>query len=400
MPLIKNPVGRIVEIDELKSFYEFMAMPGFTPVTAEEEAAYRHQRAEFFNVQEVKKIEQNNVYFATISGVGRGDGFGTSSQLIMDELKDHGFKLQTYFDNQKVGFAYHSPYVLMRMSTPYRIVYTMFESDKIPDEWHEYLRLADKIIVPSRWCASVFEKAGFYAEVVPLAYNQEIFKPIPRVRKATDVFTFIHYDSFDVRKGFIEVLTAFDQEFKKDEKVKLILKTTKTQLPFPLVPSQYPNIQIVKGEVPAGSLFDLLKEADCGVFPSRGEGFGMTPLEMMATGIPVILPNAHGISEYFNADCMIEVAIDHEEPGVIDRFQGVDIGKMPVVSVEDLRKKMRWAFEHREDVKRLGEIASSYVRRYSFKATGIRLADFINEGLKADVTKKEVENILPLEKIQ
>ncbi|WDH75423.1 glycosyltransferase family 4 protein [Exiguobacterium marinum] len=45
-------------------------------------------------------------------------------------------------------------------------------------------------------------------------------------------------------------------------------------------------------------VFEVMKAADCFVFPSRREGLGMAALEAMAAGLPLITSNVHGINDY------------------------------------------------------------------------------------------------------
>ena len=42
----------------------------------------------------------------------------------------------------------------------------------------------------------------------------------------------------------------------------------------------------------------LLKNADVYVFPSLREGLGMASIEAMATGLPIVTSNRHGINDY------------------------------------------------------------------------------------------------------
>jgi len=51
------------------------------------------------------------------------------------------------------------------------------------------------------------------------------------------------------------------------------------------------------GEIPTAKLFQVYREARIFIFPSLYEGFGLPPLEAMASGVPVISSNAASLPE-------------------------------------------------------------------------------------------------------
>jgi glycosyltransferase involved in cell wall biosynthesis len=210
----------------------------------------------------------------------------------------------------------------------------------------------------------------------------------------------LHYNAFNLRKGFPEVFKAFTKEFKKDEPVRLVLKTTLDEIPLPITKDQYPNIDIIRGKKPVSELVELCNQCDCFVFPSRGEGFGMTPLEAMATGIPAIVPNAHGISEYFDANFMYEVKVKEECPAIYSRYKGMDVGKMVICDEEDLRKQMRWIYEHQQEARTMGIKAAEYAKQWTYKKSAEKLKAILDEALKMNLKQRPLKNALSLELVQ
>lgn len=404
MPYLTNPGGRIVCVDDPIEFERWRNTEGFTVLSPEEAMEYQKQRmAKFAPKPEV--LGTDGVYFATVSPGERADGYGTSSAYIIEELEALGVNIDTSYKGQSIALLYHAPYSLIRLDSPYRIIYTMFESDKIPDDWHSYLEAADLILVPSRWCAEVFKKAGFNARVVPLGYNDKVFKFKQRKVKNVDhqVFNFLHYNAFNIRKGFPEVFKAFTEEFEKDEPVKLILKTTQRpeQIPAPFnnLMAYYPNIEVITGAIPQQAMQSLMERSDCFVFPSRGEGFGMTPIEAMATGMPAIVPNAHGISEYFDEHYMYEVKVESTCPALYSRYKGIDVGNMVICDVKDLRRQMRYVYEHQKEALAMGKKASEYVKNWTYKKTAQQLKDIIDEVGGQPLPTRQLNNFLKLEKV-
>jgi glycosyltransferase involved in cell wall biosynthesis len=397
---ITRPDGRVVEVDDPESQKMLLMKAGWRESLPAEVENYNTRKQEFLTritAESSADPGMPSVYYQTVSA--SPDGYGMSRDIIKSEVFQQGILMQEEFKNQKVGLLYSYPTGITQMRTEVRLIMTMFESDKIPEDWPEYLQMAEEVIVPSKWCADVFAKAGINATVVPLGYNDRAFQFIDRIIPVENdqPFTFIHYSSFNIRKGFSEVLKAFTEEFKTNEPVKLILKTTERKQLIPILPSQYPNIEVITDHVSEAELSAILGRSNCMVYPSRGEGFGITPLEAMATGLPAIVPNAHGISEYFNANYMLEVKADERCPGLYHSFKGQDVGQMVVCDVDDLRAQMRFAYNHQQQMKELGRAASEYVKKYTYRETAQRLAEILKRWQSAEIIKRNDSKHLHVE---
>jgi glycosyltransferase involved in cell wall biosynthesis len=402
MAVFINPGGRIVQVDDPKLVLEHEANPAFKKLSEKEEKDWQEQRTA--QIQEMKAQanmdESKGIYLATVSQGGK-DGYGIASARLISELKATGIPVSLNYEGQKVGILFHNPYSILQIETPYRVIYTMFESDKIPNDWKDYLDAADLVIVPSKWCQEVFKKAGVETTVVPLGYDDKVFKYVERPikRDIRQDFTFLHYNAFNIRKGFPEVFKAFTQEFAKDEPVKMIFKTTLNQIPLPITKAQYPNIEIITGSCSDQELMQICARSDAFVFPSRGEGFGMTPLETMATGLPAIVPNAHGHTEYFDANYMYEAKVAEMCPALYSRYKNQDVGKMVVCDIPELRKQMRWIYEHQKEAHEMGKKASEYVKQWTFVETARKLNEVLVDILKKPISEKPLRNVLKLDTV-
>lgn len=390
-----NQFGRVVEILDQDQADKMLAKKVMRMALPHEIEAKEKQRREM--AARAAESAGAGVFYSTIQS--SPDGYGMSRDIIKTELFSQGIYLSENFSEQKVGLVYNYPYPLANLRTPIKLIYTMFESDKLPEDWAAYLKKADEVLVPSAWCQKIFAKSGIRTTVVPLGYNDDKFqyidRPVPVEVDGT--FTFIHYNSFNMRKGFSEVLEAFSEEFSTTEPVRLILKTTRESLPVPFIQEQYPNITVMRGTVSESELSDILGKANCMVYPSKGEGFGITPLEAMATGLPAIVPNAHGISHYFDPKFMLEVKVAEMVPALYNKFKGQDTGNMVQCDVDDLRRQMRYAFNHQREMKQLGKNASEYVKRFTYKGTAVELAKILNKWIQAPIQKKPESDILDVE---
>jgi glycosyltransferase involved in cell wall biosynthesis len=154
------------------------------------------------------------------------------------------------------------------------------------------------------------------------------------------------------------------------------------------------------GKISDNEMFDLMKRSDCFLFPSRGEGFGIDPLECMATGMPVITPNAHGMTEYFDHKYMYEVKVKEKCPALYARYKGVDVGEMVVCNVDDLRKQMRYIYEHQTEAFAMGKKASEFVKDWTFGKAAAKMKVRLDEIMLQPLEKKKVGNVLTLEQVR
>ena len=207
----------------------------------------------------------------------------------------------------------------------YTIGFTMYELSGIPSWWVEKCNQMDEIWVPSSFNQQTFTNSGVdqnKIRVMPLGVDPLTFSPdaIPltiRKRRYTFLSVISGFSSgfSDRRKGIDVLLPAFLEEFSESEDVCLVIKTHATSEHE--VRNQQAFIDHVSREI-TGKTRDsiilissgqpwneeemgrLYRAADCYVFPTRGEGWNMTVMEAMATGIPVITTNWSAHLDFMN----------------------------------------------------------------------------------------------------
>lgn len=318
-----------------------------------------------------------------ISVRDRNNGYGVSKELFTKYFKEYGIDLIDKFDKERrdkadCSLIYSYPTNIIWAHSKPKVIFTMFETDKIPDAWIPCLKQADVVINPTKWGAEVFKKAGINCKVVNLGLNDEIFSYQERPER--DIFTFLNYEAFTLRKGWHELWPAWQMAFREDEPVRMIFKTVAADLKMRILSlKEYKNVEVVNKGISQGELLQLLQNADCFVYPSRGEGFGIPPLEAMATGIPAIAPNAHGISEYFNPDFMVDLKYDYI-PAQYDFIEG-DLGNFVKCDPADIAKKLRFVYDNRKEYRAKSKSISEYALKYTMRRAAKELIKIL-EGLK------------------
>ncbi len=169
----------------------------------------------------------------------------------------------------------------------------------VPFEKRTY-HLADKIISISEDSKSVLvEKYAIPSDkitVIPCGINKEEFFPIKDIEKIPNSILYI--GRIDTRKGVMFLIKSLKLATKKNPHIKLFLggkgKDLSKLKQYVSDNNLDKNIEFI-GFVPDEKLNEWYNKVQCVVVPSIFEGFGITVIEAMATGTPVIGTNVDGI---------------------------------------------------------------------------------------------------------
>jgi glycosyltransferase involved in cell wall biosynthesis len=237
----------------------------------------------------------------------------------------------------------------------------MYEQDLLPRVHVEEInRYVDLLLVPCRMNLETFREAGVEAPIRVLHHgiDSDAFPLLERPERP--MFTFGTLGQQNVRKGLDVLLRAFQDEFRRDEPVRLIFKSANRS---PWLRSEDPRVEFRSGFLDQAALLEYLRELDAFVLPSRGEGFGLCGLEAMATGLPLIATNWSGPVEYLDPDDSFPLAY-HLVP-----TDGMPFGAMRLFgnwaepSYEHLRELLRYLYEHPDLARLAGERASRRIHR-------------------------------------
>ncbi len=146
--------------------------------------------------------------------------------------------------------------------------------------------LADRILVGSSFARWTFEAAGLVTTnvaVVPYGCDTSMFCP-NETAKPKDVFRAAFVGQLSQRKGLSYLLRGY--EAFKGPGTELVLAGRPVGDPTILDP--YRHLFTYLGSLPQRQIAALYKQTDVFVFPTLMEGMGLSLLEAMAAGLPVI----------------------------------------------------------------------------------------------------------------
>lgn len=188
--------------------------------------------------------------------------------------------------------------------TGYAIGRSMFETSRLPAEWVAGLKHVDEVWVPSGFCKDLFELYHNKVRVVPSPIDVEVYHPVEESYgslRERPTCRFLFVSEWLKRKGWREMLDAWDKAFTKDDPVELYIKTysafgwtaDKIARDIGLRHNVY-LIHLVLSEIELNRLYN---SCHCLIHPAHSEGFGRTVAEMLAAGGEVISSNATGLAE-------------------------------------------------------------------------------------------------------
>ncbi len=228
------------------------------------------------------------------------------------------------------------------ITSPIKIAYSMFESDAIPKLWTNIFNTYyDMVVVPDEYLVLVYKNSGVKIPifVVPLGIMIENLLERPLKTKANDPFTFGMSASFYERKSHIDVLNAFVKQFGNNQKFKLRLHgrsgPCKNTIEKAIQNSKCNNIELLTSPLSPKDYDDFMDSIDCYVFVSRGEGFSITPREILALGKPCILSNNTTHKTICDSGFVIPAAANKKIPAFYEVFNQ-NIGNQYKCNVDDL----------------------------------------------------------------
>lgn len=251
------------------------------------------------------------------------------------------------------------------------IAYINYHTDNFQHtDWPERLNLMDEVWVPSEFVMATCRRSGVLRpiKVIPIGCDENIFlqnyQEYPQIKKERhgDFLFYTISSSFSRRKNFGAFLKAFHLEFDRSEPVNAVIKFNKTYNPNEMSDREFIN-QLKRGLKLGETKEEILLPShyltdneiysihnSCNVFVSSsyGEGWCIPAFEAMSFGKTPIV-NSFGGYDYI--DHLTGWRVPHSLEPVFGMegnslFTGRELWAS--ISIPDLRKSMREAYEMKE----------------------------------------------------
>ena len=328
-----------------------------------------------------KEADGLHVYWLSPWSVS--DGYSIAAEVLVHALIAAGVHLDVnavWFDTREglraktlclleepslyphqVGIVLAQPEEFCHLPTPYKIGWTMYETDdplELKPHWRHACNDVDLLLVPSDYCQAVF--ARFVTKpikVAPLAVDPRytyVERPPDRP------FTLATWGVLSARKGPLEAIECFQAAFPRTDypDVRFVLKTRHGVLGaggYAVPQIDDPRIEVIDEDWrDIRLMLKFVNRVDVAIFLSKGEGFGMPAREAMATGLPTILADNSGHSDVCSQRYNFPVPTARMEKSPMG-------GRWAIPDNDVAIEHLRWIYHNREQALRRAKRASDYM---------------------------------------
>jgi len=326
------------------------------------------------------------------------NGFGSIPPSLVPTCMNLNMPIKT-----EVSFSYTIPPNLIKIDAKHKIQIYNSDNDILPDGWASLMNSGAHLILPSsEFAKEIFLKNKVIEEkmvVVPHGYDPNLFNPnfpklnIPEIDNSK--FKFLCVSAPHYRKGIDVLIKAYIEEFKGDEDVVLIIKSSMNshevnahfhvdiaQIAANLQKThkyKWPEIKYINHRVE--SLASLYLLADAVVLSSRAECFSLTMLEASACQIPTITTDYGGHLDFLNHDNSYLIDYVMKACPKEGQYHQVKAGSLIAEpSHDDLKRLMRHVKNNPEEAKSKAMLAySQVVDKYTWKSAADQILELIKE---------------------
>lgn len=269
------------------------------------------------------------------------NGYGYATNRMLDSLQRLGYSVKANDPTADVEIWFDQPPHWKFQKGVYKIGYHPWESTTLPKGWADIMNQCDEIWTPSPVVADWYRR---YAGItVPVYVYEHGVDPVwtPAERKVEGTFKFLHIGGEAARKGAKEVMQAMRLGFPRPADVSLTMKIQSNGWQI----GKLPRINVINHSMPIEQLVQLYHDHHAFVYPSWGEGFGLTPIQALATGMPTItIPNWAPYRDYLDPNLCVDSRL------VKSPWPKIHTGNMWEPNLDSLIDAMRYAYNNYDEV--------------------------------------------------
>lgn len=327
-------------------------------------------------------------------------GYGTANKEIRDALFRAGYE---HDENAKVAVHFCFPLIYEPQPQHTNVLFTMYENPYdergLEEVFANAFRRADVIVTPSEFCREMFQKlTDKPVHLCPLGIDPQSFPYRQRQWDGRSPFVWLFCGAANRRK-FTVLDEVWNELFAPGKELngRAVLYMKTTGLVFndeckAIMGDAYQTFSPPEGDVVVGDgiimdnrklpharMRDVYWGAHGSIFLHCGEGWGMTGLEAMATGLPLVVSDYAGTKEYANVDNSFLVPTKWTEIKVRARgMEEPDDYKGPWPDADIAQHQIGQVMRDYAAASEVARTGAEDARAFSWDAAGRRLAEIIS----------------------
>jgi glycosyltransferase involved in cell wall biosynthesis len=270
--------------------------------------------------KKVKTIESNVKNLTWLAKFDDYASMGILSQRILENLKNTNISCKEIIgatetnnplitesikkpNNYELGIMFSYPDMIEQLNEfKTKVIYTGVDSTGGIPNFANNSNKADFLLTPSNRSKNRMINLGVTKPIFVFPHGIEKGKFVYKKKKREDIFKFLYVGEASDRKGTFQLLKAFTDLFKNNSKVELHIKSNNAMIFYEgdklkKIVDENSNIFWDISNEGHEKVLELYNECHAYVYPSRADTFGMTIIEAMACGLPVISTQEPGATE-------------------------------------------------------------------------------------------------------
>jgi len=302
----------------------------------------------------------------------RTDGWGIDLNYLPGDISAARY-LNAQKMPLKLALMMTLPYHIYQVQSIYKVIITQFETDHIPEKHIENVNTMDHLIVTSSFQPEVWKRSGCKLPISVMKSGIDTDAFPYKERTNTGKFKVLILGALTGRKNPLGAIRIFQHASKGNPNWELCIKSRNADGIHDVikVAEGDPRINVILNDTPPHKLIDFYHHYDCLLWPSKGEGCGLPPLEAMSTGMELVCSDNSGMMDFVDEKWCYPIKTAGMEPANIPgqgfstkyTAQFGNVGNWWIPDEHHAVSQLTKCYENWKDGNGKGAKAAEYVRK-------------------------------------